>query len=93
MLLNFGFDPSFDIIKDSKLIREKTGEANSTKAYVTNGVALFSCFVRPLLKAFVGIQFIVGRSPYRISAQRPAILTEVSPPPCQFLQAYTGILL
>jgi hypothetical protein len=56
MLLNFGFDSSFETIRDFKLIRKNAREVNSTKAYIkmtrfpvefSVGVALFSCFLLP----------------------------------------------
>jgi hypothetical protein len=36
IVLNAGFDVSFDNMSDSKGIREKAGEVNSTEACVTN---------------------------------------------------------
>jgi hypothetical protein len=36
MALNVGLDVSFDNMKDWRGIREKAGEPNNTKPYVTN---------------------------------------------------------
>jgi hypothetical protein len=36
MALNVGLDASLDNMQDWKGIREKAGEVNSTKAYITN---------------------------------------------------------